>query len=132
VTQTLNLNISGKDFITCSIPSQYTKGKSHFCTIPLLSYSTCATCSPHRSVITFLEDPVICSPEISTQTFSNGKILKMKSLVPTAEISAAMVSLSALQVVLVTFCFLPRTETCPHVHIHVAFSRLFRRLPRGL
>ncbi len=38
---------------------------------------------------------MILSPEISTQTFLDGKVLKMNSLVSTAAISAAVASLLA-------------------------------------
>jgi hypothetical protein len=36
---------------------------------PCLLFSACVTCSPHRSVIAFLGDPVIRSPDIATNAF---------------------------------------------------------------
>jgi hypothetical protein len=64
---------------------------------PPSSYSACATCSPQSSVVVLLGGPMTHSPEISTQTFSDGKILEINSFASTVAMSAAVASLSTQQ-----------------------------------
>jgi hypothetical protein len=71
---------------------------------PSIIQCLCYLSSPKLSDC-ILGDPVTRSPEISTQTFSNGKILEIKTFASTAAISAAVASLSAWQFTIYLLCW---------------------------